>query len=253
MSAAMAMAGESAVATGDGRKERLLPSRRMSDTYDSHLQASTQGETSVRMLAFAGGMGLVACSLIVWTHWIARRRFSWLEMAVSTTSLAVGVCALVLESNLSFLETARVNVTTRARVLGQVRGRGSMYAAAGMLQCAMFDPLDLVVGLYTAAVGVYMIRVGQKASASLSTLKESITDEKALLEAFQANDRNGDGVLEVFEFDGLIYSLGIELDNDELEAAFSSIDTNGDKKIVYDEFRTWWKACTAEADIPVCA
>jgi len=114
----------------------------------------------------------------------------------------------------------------------------------------MLDPLDIVVGLFTAAVGIYMIKVGQKASASMSTLRKSITNEKALLAAFQANDRNGDGVLEMFEFDGLVYSLGIELDSDELDAAFSSIDTNNDKKIVYDEFRTWWKACTAETDIP---
>jgi Ca2+-binding EF-hand superfamily protein len=71
------------------------------------------------------------------------------------------------------------------------------------------------------------------------------------LNAFQSNDRNGDGILEMFEFEGLVLDLGIELDNDELDAAFSSIDTNNDKKIVYDEFRTWWKASTAEADVGV--
>ena len=43
-------------------------------------------------------------------------------------------------------------------------------------------------------------------------------------------------------------TLGVELDNDELEAAFCSIDTNNDKRIVYDEFRSWWKGCTAEVE-----
>ena len=79
-------------------------------------------------------------------------------------------------------------------------------------------------------------------------MQKSITDEKVLLETFRANDRNGDGVLEMFEFDGLVLALGIELDSDELDAAFSSIDTNNDKKIVYDEFRTWWKTFTADTE-----
>jgi len=123
-----------------------------------------------------------------------------------------------------------------------------MYAAIGLMQCAVFTALHLLVGLFTAAVGIYMIQVGRSAAKSLSILKNSITDEKILLKTFQANDRNGDGVLEMFEFEGLILALGIELDSDELDAAFSSIDTNNDKKIVYDEFRTWWKTFTAETE-----
>jgi len=238
------------VTTGDGKKDSLLSSNRVSNIYESHVQASTQGETSVRILAFAGGMGMVACALMMWLHWILNRRFSLLEMAMSIISLVVGVCALILESNFSFVQETRHKMTKRLPIFRQVRGRGTMYATAGIIQCAMLDPLDIVVGLFTAAVGIYMIKVGQKASASMSTLRKSITNEKALLAAFQANDRNGDGVLEMFEFDGLVYSLGIELDSDELDAAFSSIDTNNDKKIVYDEFRTWWKACTVETDIP---
>lgn len=239
------MAGN--IATGDEKKEGLLSARRVSAIYDERVQASEEGVTTVRVLALAGGLGLIACSISTWLHWILARRFSWLEMAVSITSFFVGICAFLLESNLSFVQGAREKITTKAPQLGRVRGRGPMYAAVGILQWTTLRPLNLLVGLFTAAVGVYMIKVGQKAAQLLATLKLSITNENMLLEAFQANDRNGDGVLEIFEFDGLIYSLGLELDNDELDAAFSSIDRNNDKKIVFDEFRTWWKACTAEA------
>jgi len=230
------------------RKEGLLSPRRVSGIYDERVQASEEGGTTVRILALAGGLGLLAASLSTSLHWILERRFSWLELAVSITSFVVGVCAFVLESNLSFVQGARENIITKAPLFGQVRGRGPMYAGCGILQCTVLHPLNVVVGLFNAAVGIYMIKVGHKAAQSLATLKASITDEKMLLEAFQTNDRNGDGVLEIFEFDGLIYTLGVELDSDELGAAFSSIDTNGDKKIVFDEFRTWWKACTAEAE-----
>jgi len=112
----------------------------------------------------------------------------------------------------------------------------------------VFHALHLFVGLFTAIVGLYMINIGQQSAKSLAILKKSIKDENALLEAFQKNDQNGDGILEKFEFDSLILELGVELDNDELEAAFCSIDTNNDKRIVYDEFRSWWKGCTAEVE-----
>ena len=228
-------------------EEGLLPARRISSIIESHENASAQGGKSVRILALGSGMGLVACSVL----WIVDQRFSLLEMAASLAALAAGICSFILESNLSFCESLREKLVAKFPILRKVSGRGSMYAFVGMLQCALFHALHLIVGLFTAVVGIYMIKIGQHASESLSKLKKSITDEKALLNAFQSNDRNRDGILEMFEFEGLVLDLGIELDNDELDAAFSSIDTNNDKKIVYDEFRTWWKASTAEADVGV--
>ena len=236
------------VATPDDKKEALASSGRVSAIYDSHIQASTHGTITIRILAFATGMGLIACSVLLWTHWIVDHRFSWFELAVSITSFVVGACSLILETNLSVSANLRQKLIDNAPILGKTKGRGSMYAAIGLMQCAIFTALHLMVGLCTAAVGIYMIKVSQTATKSLATLQKSITDEKVLLETFRANDRNGDGVLEMFEFDGLVLALGIELDSDELDAAFSSIDTNNDKKIVYDEFRTWWKTFTADTE-----
>ncbi len=184
----------------------------------------------------------------MWTRWIVDVRFAWVELFMSMTALAVGTCAIIVESRLSICEGPRTIVLANAQALEKVSGRGSLYAVTGLLQCTVFHPLQLFVGLFTSVVGIYMIQVGRRASSSLALLKNSITDEKALIDAFQSNDRNGDGILEVFEFDGLLLALGIELDSDELDAAFSSIDTNNDNKIAYDEFRGWWKACAAAAE-----
>jgi hypothetical protein len=231
------------------KREGLLPARRISSTMESYAHASTQGGKSVRILALASGMGLMACSVV----WIVDRRFSLLDIVASLAAFAAGICSFVLESNLSICEGLREKLVANASIFGKVSGRGSMYACVGMLQCALFHTLQVIVGLFTAAVGIFMIKLGQNASESLSTLRKSITDEKALLNAFQSNDSNGDGILEMFEFEGLLLALGIELDDDELGAAFGSIDANNDKKIFYDEFRTWWKASTAEADVGVVA
>ncbi len=91
-----------------------------------------------------------------------------------------------------------------------------------------------------------MITIGRKAKSSLDKLYNSINDETALLKTFRQHDTNDDGVLEMLEFDGLISDLGVDLSADELDAAFYSIDGNHDEKIAYDEFRCWWKECTAE-------
>ena len=234
--------------TSGDKKEAFLPSRRVSSIYESQIQISHHGNMQVRILALASGMGLVACSVLIWTRWIIDLRFAWFELVSSIAALAVGICAFILESDLSICERPKTIMIVNVPALGKVSGRGAMYAVTGMLQCAVFHALQLFVGLFTAIVGIHMIQVGQRASNSLTLLKKSITDEKALIKAFQANDRNGDGIMEIFEFDGLLLSLGIELDNDELDEAFRSIDSNNDNKIAYDEFRGWWKACTAEVD-----
>ena len=167
---------------------------------------------------------------------------------MSLTALVVGGLAFVLESHLSKVQKYREKITSRAPILNQVVGRGSMYATAGLVQCCILHPLNLVVGFFNMAVGIYLLHVGHNAAASLEALKKAINDEGALEQKFRIHDANGDGVLEAYEFDGLMLSLGMELDNDELDAVFSSIDANGDQKIVYDEFLSWWKACTAEAE-----
>ena len=174
-------------------------------------------------------------------------RFSWIELLASVLGFVAGLYAFILESNFTFVRQFRTNIVSNAPLFGRVRIRGVTYAIAGLLQCTVSTPFHFFVGLFTGAVGVMLIKIGQKYEDSLAKLRASITDEKALLAAFQTADSNGDGMLESFEFESLIWSLGMELTSDELEAAFSSIDTNNDKKITYDEFRSFWKACSAGA------
>lgn len=233
------------VTSGDNKDEGLIPTRQLYSIMESRAHASTRGPKLVRVLALASGMGLIGCSVA--GLWRNDARFSPLEFIASLLALATGLFSFMLECDLAL--ESRKKLVTKVPILGKVSGRGSVYAAVGLLQCALFQSLHLIVGLFTAGVGIYMFRVGQSASESLVTLRKSITDEKALLTAFQSSDKNGDGRLEFFEFEGLMLELGVELDSDELDAAFSSIDANNDKKIVYDEFRTWWKATIVEVDI----
>jgi len=229
------------------KTEGLLSHDRVTTTYDEKYEKATSGDTSVRLLAFVSGLALVVSSFLIWTLWIVDHRFSWIELLVSVVGLSTGIYAFILESNFTFVREFRSNIVSNAPFFGRVSIRGVTYAIAGLMQCAVFTPLHVFVGLFTGAVGIYLVKIGIKCEDSLATLRASITDEKALLASFQTGDSNGDGMLEAFEFESLIWSLGMELTSDELEAAFSSIDKNNDKKITFDEFRSFWKVCSADA------
>lgn len=192
---------------------------------------------------------MLVCSISLLRRWIFYRRVSWAELPASAFGFVVGLYAIVLDGHScsGCLREARANIVRNAAYFGKVSGRGVLYALAGLAQFSVFRPLYFVVGLFSVAVGTYLVKMGRQAEAALCTLRTSITNETALLRAFQVNDHNGDGKLEMFEFEGLVLALGIELDSDELDAAFGSIDINNDRYIVYDEFREWWKRCTTEA------
>lgn len=174
-------------------------------------------------------------------------QISLFEFTIITTNALVGIFALFLESNLQFFQSIRSTITHNVPSCGHVTWRGGFYTIAGLLNFAILQPLHLVVGVFSTAVGVYMIKVGYAAGVLLVKLRASITNEDALLKAFMSHDENGDGFLQQEEFDSLMLSLGMELDRDELDAIFYHIDVDNDKNIVYDEFRSWWKQATAEA------
>ena len=64
------------------KKEGLLSSRRISAVYETQVQASTAGNLTVRMLAIACGLGLIAASALLFTNWIVKHYFSFLELVI---------------------------------------------------------------------------------------------------------------------------------------------------------------------------
>jgi Ca2+-binding EF-hand superfamily protein len=45
-----------------------------------------------------------------------------------------------------------------------------------------------------------------------------------------------------YEFANLLHNLGMELDDRYNLKAFNAIDTDGDRKISFEEFCDWWNA-----------
>jgi Ca2+-binding EF-hand superfamily protein len=61
-----------------------------------------------------------------------------------------------------------------------------------------------------------------------------------LREAFDYNDRDGDGRIQVDEFSAMLDELAAGMTDKDIEIGFKDIDTNDDGLIDFQEFVAWW-------------
>ena len=61
-----------------------------------------------------------------------------------------------------------------------------------------------------------------------------------LREAFDYNDRDGDGRIQLDEFSDMLDELEAEMSEKEIEIGFKDIDTNDDGLVDFQEFVAWW-------------
>lgn len=61
-----------------------------------------------------------------------------------------------------------------------------------------------------------------------------------LREAFDYNDRDNDGRIQLDEFAAMLDELEADMSSTEIEIGFKDIDTNDDGLIDFNEFVAWW-------------
>ena len=61
-----------------------------------------------------------------------------------------------------------------------------------------------------------------------------------LREAFDYNDRDGDGRIQLDEFSAMLDELEAGMTDTDIEIGFQDIDTNDDGLIDFQEFVAWW-------------
>jgi Ca2+-binding EF-hand superfamily protein len=69
-------------------------------------------------------------------------------------------------------------------------------------------------------------------------LSEDELDE--VREAFDYNDRDEDGLIDIEEFADMLDDLEADMSETETRTGFQEIDTNHDGKIDFGEFAAWW-------------
>jgi len=57
---------------------------------------------------------------------------------------------------------------------------------------------------------------------------------------FRRFDTDGSGAIDESEFEALVLALGVKFDAGQLHTAFLAIDINGNRRIDFGEFKSWW-------------
>ena len=65
-------------------------------------------------------------------------------------------------------------------------------------------------------------------------------NEDLLFSLFSRFDTNSDGLIDEAEFRTIVESLGDIPSKEVLSLEFAAIDTNGDGRVVFQEFKEWW-------------
>ena len=74
----------------------------------------------------------------------------------------------------------------------------------------------------------------------MATNKPNEQELDELREAFDYNDRDGDGRIQVDEFSAMLDELEAGMTDSDIEIGFQDIDTNDDGLIDFQEFVAWW-------------
>ena len=66
-----------------------------------------------------------------------------------------------------------------------------------------------------------------------------------LREEFDRFDADGNGWIDEDEFAALVRSLGVTFTAEKVAVAFMAIDVNGNGRIEFGEFKSWWQTRAA--------
>lgn len=201
-----------------------------------------EGPTSIRFLAFCGGIVMAFNSGFSIIGSILT--LSPINALLKCYLVIFGVTIAAIEAK-SFLCPSffRIAITKYAHFLDYLSGRGYFYIFIGSFLLVRWPAIiDFFIGAYMATLGFICIIVGKTASKKLNGMRSKLIDEKAVKNAFQGHDLDANGTLDSSELNTLCIELGSTLTKTELDLALQILDKDRNGTISYEEFLNWWKS-----------
>ena len=122
-------------------------------------------------------------------------------------------------------------------------GRGFFYVLTGTFAMTSFDAAQgwtAFGGFCVLGAGVCNVVLGILSERGMAAAAQMPYEQA--LDAFAKADANGDGELDGVEFPAMMRRFGVKLNRLEMEAAFMSMDLDGDGKLSKAEFVEWWQS-----------
>lgn len=191
-----------------------------------------QGNWSLRVLALLGGLAMIVVSVLGFISHVFG--FNWISAIFDVYTFFLGIMIVILESGtkLSFMSRVTGKIYRNAKFLTYLWGRGIVYFVAGSLEVSQREFLDLIVGGYVCFVGILFIVIGRRAGKKLASVRRTACTAEQLQENFAKADLDGKGSLTVSQFGELTKSLGLDLNQREVEAAFMQLDYSQTGRLV---------------------
>ena len=111
----------------------------------------------------------------------------------------------------------------------------------GTLLVAKGGLVSSLIGIFICGIGILLYTSSKNAYHALNQLKNEHISDQVIKESFHKFDHDNTGELSSPQLAQLCQALGSPLNYNDLESAILLLDKNGDGKIDYKEFLTWWK------------
>jgi len=197
------------------------------------------GDGSWKYLGFAAGLLIMFISFMGFLSSVFG--FAPVLAILYIYFFCAGALMSALEFKDSFIPAAyRETIRKEALFLYRPYGRAGFYFGVGLILISVGGVVTPLIGIYTAAVGLYIYYGSLGALKSLNALRAQAHDEATMRAKFAEADSDGNGYIEPNELAVVCAALGSTLKKNELETAVFLLDKNEDGKISYEEFKTWW-------------
>mmetsp|Transcript_3973 Transcript_3973/g.5524 ORF Transcript_3973/g.5524 Transcript_3973/m.5524 type:complete len:264 (+) Transcript_3973:73-864(+) len=193
-----------------------------------------------KTLSFAAGVAM--CSSGLFGFFTQLFSLSVMHAMVELYVLCFGIVALIIDAQEVLCPAnRRAAIYKYAKFMFTLWGKGLFYLFVGSLMIAQWSMFDVVIGLYVALVGVYMLYTGYHVHKKLAALKTHLSDDNVLKRKFNEMDVDHSGALEGDEIVKLCKALGSDLTAAELESFVLMIPRNSQDKVEFPAFLQWWK------------
>jgi hypothetical protein len=165
-------------------------------------------------------------------------------------SFAVGFAAVVMESDREALPYATKMRSVIGKNFGIVRtvtGRGIFYGVAATLELSESNRRSKVIGTLVLLVGVAYIVLGRMAHNKMMKIRNQNFPDKKIKQMFGNYDKNDNDRIEFDEFKRMLEDLKLQLNYQEAEVLYLSIDKDMNHGLTLAEFQTFWST-SAELD-----